>query len=290
MNAIQPTAQQQNESDSRAKELDSGTLPLSMTNAILGLPTKPGLQRDSQNSVSATHWSYEQLAGQKKLLFTTTINTSTDTHTPVFTYHNTWRNIWKTHFNALNSIFMFKSWRLNFQFQFRSNFQQVGMMAISYSNYPTDAVPYLFGQPQIIPFDNTTTDQNARLWTWTDGVGTSKFSDAYETTTLDTLKAIYQLPHTLVFMGEDQDVPVSIEWVSPFKASMEDFDPNKKFNAEITDKTITTFNDDYDMGTIRLHVPFKMRVATGVTDTLTIRVYSWLDRLEYSGYTPNDSL
>lgn len=292
MNTIQPIAQQTNEQDSRAKEIDSGTIPLPMTNAILGLPTKPGLIRDDQSSVAATKWSYDQLVGQKKLLFTTVINSQTDTLKPVFVYHNTWKNIWKTHFNALNTIFMFKSWRLNFEFQFRSNFQQVGMMALSYSNYPVDSLPYFINdtQPQQVPFEFGTSDRYSRLWNWNDGSGSSEFLTSYSSTSIDTKKAIFQLPHTFIMMGEDQDVPVSIEWVSPFKASFDDIDPNFKFNTPYGQSEMATFNDDYDMGTLRLHVPFKMRIASGVTDALTVRVYSWLDRLEYSGYTPNDTL
>jgi len=90
-------------------------------------------------------------------------------------------------------------------------------------------------------------------------------------------------------MGEDQDVKVGLNWVSPFKSSMKNFDPNIKFNTAPA-ANVTTFNDDYDMGTLRVHVPIKMRVSTGVKDTLTIRVYTWLSDLEYSGYLPTDSL
>lgn len=277
----QPIATQQNEEKSRAKELDSGVNPLPMSNVILGLPSKPGIQKDDQSSVSAPKWAYDQLVGQKKLLTTITVDTNTDMTKPVFVFQNSWKNIWKIHFNSLNSIFMFKSWRVNFQFQFRSNFQQVGMMAISYTNYPIDSVPYFFGTPQAPAYIGGTTDQDALIY--------PGLQNRYTVTTLDSLKAIYQLPHTLVFMGEDQDVPVSLNWLSPFKASMQDFDPNASFDPTQSG-SVATFGNDYDMGTLRVHVPVKMRVSTGVIDKLTIRVYTWLDNIEYSGYVPNDSL
>jgi len=148
MDIIQPTAINQMEEKSRAKELDSGVIPLPMSNVILGLPMKPGQQKDDQSSVSAPKWAYDQLVGQKQLLTTLVVNTNTDATKPVFVFQNSWRNIWKIHFNSLNSIFLFKSWKVNFEFQFRSNFQQVGMMTVSYTNYPSDSVPYLFGNPQ----------------------------------------------------------------------------------------------------------------------------------------------
>lgn len=288
-NTIQPIAIQQNEDKSRAKEIDHGTIPLSMTNAILGLPQKPGLNKDDQSSVSAPKWSYDQLVGQKKLLTTLTINSSTNKdfgNKPVFVFQNTWRNIWKIHFNSLNSIFLFKSWRVNFAFQFRSNFQQVGMMALSYSNYPVDSIPYLINKQQSVVYTlDPKYDQNTCVYPW--------LQDVYEVTELDDMRAIYQLPHTLVFMGEDQDVNVSLEWLSPFKASIDSWNPKKDFNPKnaIPGKVgPTTFNNDYDMGTLRLHVPVPMRVSTGVIDKLTVRVYTWLDNLEYSGYVPTDTL
>lgn len=287
-NIIQPTSQLQNEDKSRAKEIDHGTIPLSMTNAILGTPVKPGLNKDDQSSVSAPKWSYDQLVGQRKLLTTLIIDSSTNSsrdNMPIFVFQNTWRNIWKIHFNSLNSIFLFKSWRVNFAFQFRSNFQQVGMMALSYSNYPVDAIPYLLNSPQSPPYTiDEDHDPNKVVYPY--------LQETYRVTELDDLRSIYQLPHTLVFMGEDQDVNVSLEWLSPFKASIDSWDYTKSFNP-ITGTGVvypTTFNNDYDMGTLRLHVPVPMRVSTGVTDKLTVRVYTWLDNLEYSGYVPTDDL
>ena len=248
------------------------------------------MNRDDQSSVSAPKWSFDQLVSQKKLLTTLKIDSNTNKdhgNKPVFVFQNTWRNIWKIHFNSLNSIFLFKSWRVNFSFQFRSNFQQVGMMALSYSNYPIDSIPYLMNTLQSPAYQiDSDFDQNGAVYPW--------LQDNYLVTELDDLRAIYQLPHTLVFMGEDQDVNVKLEWLSPYKASIDSWNYKKDFNPKTPlpggKVGPTTYNNDYDMGTLRLHVPVPMRVSTGVTDTLTVRVYTWLDNLEYSGYVPTDSL
>lgn len=271
----QPTESQKNETNSRAKEIDHGTLPVPMTNAILGLPTKPGNQFDDRSSISATKWTYDQLAGQRNLIDTFSINKNTDAVKPVFVFPFTWKQINKTFFNSLAKLFYFKSFKLNFCFQFRSNFQQVGMMTISYSNYPFSAIPYIFGQKANTPYTPITTGNGEEMLY-------PKIMDRYFTTELDSMKAIYQLPHTLVMMGEDQDVNVGINWLSPFKAGFD--------NVDKSSAAAYYYTNDYDMGNIRLHVPIKMNTAAGVSDVLTVRVYGWISDLEYSGYTPDDTL
>lgn len=271
----QPTESQKIETTSRAKEFDHGTIPVPMTNAILGLPTKPGNQFDNRSSIAATKWTYDQLAGQRQLIGSFSITKSTDAVKPVFVFPFTWNQINKTFFNSLAKLFYFKSFKLNFCFQFRSNFQQVGMMAISYSNYPFSAVPYIFGSKANTPYTPITTGDGNEMFY-------PKIMDRYFTTELDSMKAIYQLPHTLVFMGEDQDVPITINWLSPFKAGFE--------NKEYTTQNAYYYTNDYDMGNIRLHVPIKMNTAPGVSENLNVRVYGWISDLEYSGYTPDDTL
>ncbi|UCR92512.1 MAG: hypothetical protein [Apis polycipivirus] len=276
---IQPTAQQQNSTNSRAKEIDHGTIPLPMTNAILGMPTKPGIQKDDQSSVSAPKWSYDQLVGQKKLIFTKTIDSNTDATKPFFVFRNSWRDIWKVHFNSLNSIFMYKSWTVKFLIQVRSSFQQIGMLAVSYTNIPADATGYLLNSDTFtLPPYLLDVDQDELCFP-----NTEKY---YQVTELDSMRAIYQLPHTLIPMGEDQDVMVSLNWVSPFKTSMDAFNPNVKFNSH---DHLTTFNNNYDMGTLRIHAPIKLKPVSGA-GSLTVRVYSWLENLEYAGWSPTDAL
>lgn len=271
----QPTESMKIDTDSRAKEIDHGTIPVSMSNAILGLPNKPGNQFDDRSSISAIKWTYGQLVGQKQLITTLTINKTTDAIKPIFVFPFTWNQINKQFFNSLAKLFYFKSFKLNFCFQFRSNFQQVGMMAISYSNYPFSCVPYIFGQKANTPYTPTTIAVGDEMFY-------PKILTRYFTTELDSLQAIYQLPHTLIMMGEDQDVPVTIDWLSPFKAGFD--------NVDDTSASCQWYTNDYDMGNLRLHVPIKMNTAPGVSDTLTVRVYGWISDIEYSGYVPDDSL
>nr|UMO75663.1 MAG: putative capsid protein 1 [Polycipiviridae sp.] len=276
---IEPTEQQKIDTNSRAKEIDHGTVPVPMSNAILGMPTKPGNQFDDRSSIKAMKWTFDQLVGQKQLIDTITINKQTDTLKPAFLFRNSWNQINSRFFNNLASLFYLKSFKLNFGFQFRSNFQQVGMMALSYCNYPTDSIPYLFGDYQL-PAVLTKTAVSNHAYDW------PAILDIYKTGMLDTMRAIYQLPHVFVMMGEDQDVPISINWVSPFKAGFHD---NYETSNDATQR-FEYFNNDYDMGMLRLHVPIKMSTAQGVTDTLTVRIYGWISDIEYSGYSPSDSL
>lgn len=275
---LQPVEEQKIETQSRAKEIDHGTLPLALENVILGLPTKPGIQFDDRSSVNATKWTYDQLVSQKQLIGTYQINTSTDPKKPVFAMRNSWKTIRDLHFRTLDSAFFFKSWKWHLTFEFRSNFQQVGMMTLSYVNLPADAAPYIIGEP--ISFIGQKPE-----------VGTKSKNIGYRTTVLDTLETIYQLPHTLIMMGEDQDVECCFNWLSPFKSAFSD----KIYNPYSNDGTPwPPFEDnsyeDYDMGMIRLHVPVPMTLATGVDPNLTIRVWSHLSDVEYAGYIPQDSI
>lgn len=271
----QPIESQKIDTNSRAKEIDHGTIPETMTNAILGLPTKPGNQFDDRSSISATKWTFDQLAGQKQLITTLTINKGTDTTKPIFLFRNSWNQINHTFFNSLAKLFYFKSFKLNFAFQFRSNFQQVGMMTISYVNYPLSSIPYIFGSKADTPYTPLTTSNGQEMF-W------PQILSRYFSNPTDSLKAIYQLPHTLVMMGEDQDVTVSLNWLSPFKAGFD--------NPNTLSTDATYYINDYDMGFIRLHAPIKMATAPGVSDSLTVRIYGWISDLQYSGYVPTDSL
>nr|UCS96412.1 MAG: ORF1 [Polycipiviridae sp.] len=272
---IEPTANQQNEVDSRAKEIDQGTLPLSMQNVILGLPTKPGLQFDDRSSVKATPWTYEQLISQKQLINVITISKENsknpgDIH---FILPNTWDLIEKMHFRKLKDLFFLKSWKWKLIFEFRSNFQQVGMLALSYVNCPADAYPYLTHEPLQAP--------GVPYYTSSDGnYGTPK---TLGPTALDTPQAIYQLPHRLIFLGEDNDVECTFNWLSPFKSTFE----QQAYSTLYAKKKGDT---QYDMGQIRLHTIVPMDYSIGVTPTMTVRIYSQLTDVEYSGYMPTDQI
>lgn len=270
----QPIAQLQQEQDSRAKEIDHGTIPLSLSNVMLGLPVKSGIQFDDRSSVSSTPWAYEQLVSQKRLLTTLQISQTTPTDQPIFLLPNAWDIIRKLHFRNLDSIFFLKSWKWHLTFQLRSNFQQVGMVTISYVNLPLNAFSYYFARPAA----QKTTD----IFSLQDlSVGAVASYDG--PFPVDKLAAIYQLPHSLMMLGENQDLEVCMDWLSPFKSA---FNPTEygSINAPNSEAL------GYDMGHIRVHVPIPLTVATGVADNVaTIRIWSHLTDVKYAGYDPTDS-
>lgn len=269
----QPIPMIQQENDSRAKEIDHGTIPLPMSNVMLGLPTKPGLNFDDRSSVSATPWDYGQLVSQKRLLTTLKINPATTSTRPIFLLPNAWDVIRKLHFRNLDSFFFLKSWKWHLTFQLRSNFQQVGMVTISYVNLPLNAFSYYFGKPINMYTEN--------IFSMEDGmVGTVR--DYSMQFPVDYLSAIYQLPHTLLMLGENQDVEVTCDWLSPFKAAVQ-----ASARGSVNQPSPSFLG--YDMGHIRVHVPVPLSVCNGVSDnTATIRVWSHLTEVKYSGYDPTD--
>lgn len=270
----QPLPIQQQENDSRAKEIDHGTIPLPMSNVMLGLPTKPGLNFDDRSSVSAIPWDYAQLVSQKRLLTTLKITPTTPSTTPIFLLPNAWDIIRKLHFRNLDTFFFLKSWKWHLIFQLRSNFQQVGMITISYVNLPLNAFSYYFNTP--------INQDTEKIFSLEDGmVGTVlDYKDQFP---VDRLSAIYQLPHTLLMLGENQDVEVTCDWLSPFKAAVQ---PAARAGSVVAPPPSYM---GYDMGHIRVHVPIPLEVATGVSDsTATIRIWSHLTDVKYSGYDPTD--
>lgn len=278
---FQPTQNNQDETPSRAKEIDHGTLPLTLENVILGLPVKPGIQFDDRSSVNATKWTYDQLVSQKQFIGAFNITPTTDFSKPIFAMRNSWQNIMKLHFRTLSTAFYFKSWKWHLTFQFRSNFQQVGMMTLSYVNLPADAAPYIIQEP--ISYIGQKPEITA--------AATPDPNSGYRATVLDKLETIYQLPHTLIMMGEDQDVECTFNWLSPFKSAFYDKNPNPYPNNTTTWPILEDASyDDYDMGMIRLHVPVPMTTATGVNTNLTVRVWSHLTDVEYAGYIPRDAI
>ncbi|ASK12195.1 putative capsid protein [Lasius neglectus virus 1] len=278
----QPTEIEKIETRARAKEFDHGTIPMQMANVILGLPTKPGPSFDDRSSVSSTGWTFDQLVSQRVLLTTINIDPSTGTTstTPQFLLQNSWENIRKIHFRTLDPLFFLKSWKWHLTFQFRSNFQQVGLMAISYVNAPIDAYPYLTGKPQ----------QYLETQLASDTTGNYGKTLQLLEHPLDSMEAIYQLPHTLVMMGEDQDVECTFNWLSPFKSAFNNVNPTPN-EISTKDSYPEKYGTTYDMGNVRLHTLIPMTLASGIqANQLTVRIWSHLTDVEYAGYVPTDEL
>lgn len=246
---MEPTGNSINSIDSRAKEIDTGAIPVPMSNVILGLPSKPGSDPPSA-SVSAASWSWEQLLGQKRLLTVLSVTPSTDKTKPLWEFNHSWRNVIFSKFfnNQMGRLFSMRSWDMNFLFEFRSNFQQVGMLSIVHSNCPPALEEFFFPGGGVHAFEIQT-----------------------------------QLPHRLVMMGEDVDVSVCLKWNSAFLSSFsDDLYPNNVVTHEMS------YVDDYQMGILRLYAPFPMEVSTGVDANMSIRVWAYLTNIKYAGYTPSD--
>ncbi|ASK12213.1 putative capsid protein [Solenopsis invicta virus 2] len=257
---MEPQEQQKNEVISRAKEIDTGAVPLPMSNVILGLPYKPDPTTVDKTGVMSRPWSFADLVSQKRIVADLHIDNTTNGK--VWEFHNTWMNVLNTIFKTtgstageehLRNLFGLKSWTLNFTFQFRSNFQQVGQLIIFYTN-----------MPRLLKNYHSATDVT---------------EDYYSSYMVQT-----QLPHRKIPMGEDQDVDVSLKWISPHAAA---------FGSDMYADGQTVYDYTsylYDMGTLRLHVPFPMEVATGVDSAMTVRVWAWLSDLTTGAYKPYDSV
>lgn len=276
---IQPIESQ--EDRSRAKEIDKGTLPIQMQNVYLGMPEKPGIQFDDRSSVNSTKWAFEQLVSQKQLLCTFQVdNENPSASKPYFILANNWRNIVNIHFRNLKDLFFVKSWKWHLTFQFRSNFQEVGMASIVYANIPMSAVPYITGSPieyvdDIVSYYKTP----GKI-----GIPATIANTAHP---LFTLEVANQLPHTHVMFGENQDIQCTMNWLSPFKAGFNDqvYGP-----ADFNDSIVNPNDPGYDMGFIYLFTPVPLTTGTGINKNLTVRVWSHLTDVEYSGYVPTDSI
>lgn len=211
---------------------------------MLGLPTK-AIENRSFSSAIAPQWTYEELQSQCKLI--KTIKITPDSSGEIWSFRNTWRNVEEIHFRTLTNLFLLRSWKLNFIFEFRSNFQQVGLMNIVFNNMPRALQDYIPGQQHV-----------------------------------DSFPLQVQLPHRLVSMGEDVNVHIGLNWLSPFIAA-----PSKLYKTVTPDSLVY---DDYDMGTLKLYVPYPMEVATGVTPNMSVRIWSYLTDVTYAGYNISDSI
>lgn len=175
---------QKNEIISGAKEIDTGAIPLPLSNVLFGLPYKPDPATNDISGIKSDTWDYGKLISQKKLLATITIKK--ETSGSVWSFWCTWKNVVDLHIGDRNKhLFLMRHWDLKFLFEFRSNFQQVGQSIVFFSNCPAHAARFLR-----YDYEN------------------------YYTAT--------QLPHVKVNMGEDIDIPVSIKWNSPLKGELSD--------------------------------------------------------------------
>lgn len=92
------------------------------------------------------------------------------------------------------------------------------------------------------------------------------------------LEAIWQLPHRKIMLGEETTADVELNWISPFKGQFDDRDLSPSGE-----------NIPYHMGTLVYRNVIPRTVATGVTASRQVRIYSWLSDVEYSGYSPQDT-
>nr|UMO75639.1 MAG: putative capsid protein 1 [Polycipiviridae sp.] len=282
MEITQPIISQ--ETNSRAKEIDHGTTPLPMENVMLNLPFKSGNQFDDRSSVSSIKWAYEQLVSQKQLLTTINIPVQGVKDTCIFYLPNSWETILKIHFRNLQDLFFLKSWKWHLTFELRSNFQQVGMISINYSNIPQDAIPYITSN-WLSPVDTPCymTSPNGKI-----GL---PIKDAIKTPTHDLFNfaTTQQFPHTLLMLGENQDVQCTLNWLTPYKSTFMNVNPYPE-ESILSDSIPEISNPYYDMGFVYVTIPVPMTIAPGVDPNCTLRVWSHLTDVEYSGYIPDDSI
>lgn len=245
---MEPNSEQKQIETSRAKEIDTGAFPLQLSNVLLGLPYKPGSDLD-ESSASTRPWSWNELVSQKKLIANINITSATKQDEPIWEFWNSWNNlIENSHFKGnLGQLFTCKSWDLNFKFEFRSSFQQVGMSLINYSNCPRPLEGYFYQGKAIHAFVTQT-----------------------------------QLPHRMIQMGEDVDLDITLKWNAPWKTAFD----SRFYSTSLNDYLV----DDYWMGVLRLYVPFKMHVATGVDANMTVRIWSYLTNVKSGGYLPRDDI
>jgi len=271
---------------SRAKEIDSGAPEQNMQNVILDLPSKPGLQFDNRESVNATKWAFEQLIGQKQYLTTIEVkdgnSSAIDDGKVLFILPNTWETIANLHFRKFKNLFFLKSWKWHLTFEIRSNFQEFGMLSIVAVNCPVSAFPYITGGP-ICWVDHKLTDIE------TAGKKGLPSNDLITAHSIFKLGSIVQLPHKHIMLGENHNVNVSMNWLSPFKSSFRNTVPLLSANI-YNDDFPSEYNNDYDMGFIYLANPIPLTTASGVTPNCTIRVWSQLTDVEYGGYCPTDEI
>lgn len=247
---MQTEAEKSVEQD-RATQLESGSIPLQGSNVLLGLSEKPDPMLSQRDHALVANWTFAQLLGTHKLVGTYTISTSTPVNQKVWSFIHTFDNVMNMHFRNVKNYFRLWRWTLNFEFEIKSVFQQVGQMLIVNHTIPAVMVRYL--------------------------QGTNALESSYRRMT--------QLPHKKIMMGEDTKVYMSLKWDAPVEATFSTQNAYKNPALPKGNHVVP-----YDMGEIFLIAPFQMQVAQNVTPQLTVRIYSWLSDVGMSAYSPQDSM
>lgn len=249
------TEQGTNQTTSFATINESGPFSLVESGLPLGITRQPTF--GSHVSADLGNISYQQLISQEKLVGVVTISTSTKADEPVWSFENTYLRVKELHFPKQN-LFRLTSWNLHFRFEFRSNFQQVGMALIYQHNYPHDAMSYMLGK-------SAPTKLSAKL--------------------------AMQLPHLKVALGENFDAEAVMKWNLPFHALSSDQAKGGNYLWKIPeeDKYSAFLRMEPSMGSIHLAVPVQMQVSAGVTPEMTVRIWSWLTDVKFAAYQPDET-
>jgi hypothetical protein len=254
---MEPSEQEKPQIQARATVIDTGAIPLPLSNIPLGIPDKPDIMASHHGNSSAAMWSLSEIFSQQKLIGTYNISTSTAVDKPVWSFQHTFQNVLDLHFRELQGLFSMYSWTLHFRFQFRSNFQQVGQVLIVNHTIPQRLLPFLIGTKPL-----KTLEENYMLMT--------------------------TLPHVKVPMGEDIDVDCSLKWNVPVQAPTF---TKEHYTLPSGDVPLPdTLTLQYDMGSVFVIAPIQMEVAQNVTPNMTVRIWSWLTDVKMGGYSPADAI
>lgn len=176
----EPTEQESISDNMRATELQHGTIPIEMTNAIAKLEIKEN-NEDDRSNVIARPWSLKDYASQPQL-----IGTFNSASLP-FVFNNTWSNV-RTYLPKSMRNFLFKSWVVNLRFEVLSVFQEQGMDVCFVHNAPQKILRQILGR-----------------YSFAEGGG--EFGESL----------FFLLPHRKIMLGENSDLTVQLRWLSPFK-------------------------------------------------------------------------
>lgn len=182
----EPTEQESISDNMRATELQHGTVPVEMVNAIAKLQVKEN-DVDDKSNVAARSWTLAEYASQPQLLGT--FNSSS----LPFIFVNKWSNV-RNYLPKAMRNFLFTSWTVNLRFEVNSVFQEQGMDIVYVHNVPQPALQQLLGGKA---FTDGGSEMDPTIW--------------------------FLLPHRKIMLGENSDITVQLRWVSPFKSA---FDQN----------------------------------------------------------------
>lgn len=196
----EPTEQQSISDTMRATEIQHGTVPVEMINAIAKLEVKEN-DTDDKSNISAPLWTLAEFASQPQLL-----GTFNSVSLP-FVFVNKWSTV-RNLMPKVMKNFIFSSWTVNLRFEINSVFQEQGMDVVYVHNVPQPALQQLLGGNQ---FKNGGTEFDSDIW--------------------------FLLPHRKIMLGENSDITVQLKWVSPFKSS---FYSEENYNVKDIDYEMNT--------------------------------------------------